>query len=148
MSTITPRLMQVVKFYVGGAIGVAVYFAALYSLTEYLGVWYVLSAVIGFILNVGVTFTLQKFWTFQSKEAHMINRQVTAYFSVAVCFLACNTAFLYIAVEYLRLWYIVAQVISTAIISLVSFFTSSSIFRADSTGKPIRAASSRGARTS
>lgn len=44
MRTKTSRLRQVVRFCVAGAVGVIAYYAALYGLTEYFGVWYVISA--------------------------------------------------------------------------------------------------------
>lgn len=96
MRTETSRLGQVVRFCVAGAAGVIAYYAALYGLTEYFGVWYVISAVIGFILNTGLNFTLQKFWTFQNKETHMVRRQLVLYVAMTVSFLVGNTVFLYL----------------------------------------------------
>lgn len=129
MRTETSRLRQVVRFCVAGAAGVIAYYAALYGLTEYFGVWYVISAVIGFILNTGLNFTLQKFWTFQNKETHMVRRQLVLYVAMTVSFLVGNTVFLYLMVEYLHMWYIGAQVILTAVISVLSFIISGKIFK-------------------
>ncbi len=129
MRTKTSRLGQVVRFCFAGAAGVIAYYAALYSLTEYLDVWYVLSAVIGFILNTGLNFTLQKFWTFQNKETHMVGRQLVLYVGMTVSFMVGNTVFLYLMVEYLHMWYIGAQVILTVIISVLSFIISGRIFK-------------------
>src|SRR3989344_8825421 len=111
MQTKTSRLGQVVRFCIAGAAGVIAYYGALYGLTEYLGVWYVTSAVVGFILNTGLNFTLQKFWTFQNKETHMVSRQLVRYVAMLVSLLIGNTVFLYLMVEYLQMWYIGAQVI-------------------------------------
>lgn len=129
MRTETSRLRQVVRFCVAGAAGVIAYYAALYGLTEYFGVWYVVSAVVGFILNTGLNFTLQKFWTFQNKETHMVRRQLVLYVAMTVSFLVGNTVFLYLMVEYLHMWYIAAQVILTAVISVLSFIISGKIFK-------------------
>lgn len=129
MRTETSRLRQVVRFCVAGAAGVIAYYAALYGLTEYLGVWYVISAVIGFVLNTGLNFTLQKFWTFQNKETHMVGRQLALYVAMTVSFLIGNTLLLYLMVEYLHLWYIGAQVILTIVISVLSFIISGRIFK-------------------
>src|SRR3990167_11151751 len=127
MRTETSRPGQVMRFYVAGAAGVIAYYAALYGLTEYLGVWYVTSAVVGFTLNTGLNFTLQKFWTFQNKETHMVGRQLALYVAMTVSFLIGNTLFLYIMVEYLHLWYIGAQVILMIVISVLSFIISGRI---------------------
>lgn len=133
MRTETSRLRQVVRFCVAGAAGVITYYVALYGLTEYLGVWYVLSAVIGFVLNTGLNFTLQKLWTFQNKETHMVGRQLTLYVAMTISFLIGNTVFLYLMVEYLHMWYIAAQVILTAVISVLSFIILGRIFRNERT---------------
>ena len=129
MRTETSRLRQVVRFCVAGAAGVIAYYAALYGLTEYLGVWYVFSAVIGFVLNTGLNFTLQKFWTFQNKETHMVGRQLVQYVGMFASFLGGNIIFLYLMVEYLHMWYISAQVILTIVISVLSFIISGKIFK-------------------
>ncbi|OGF82495.1 hypothetical protein A3B18_00760 [Candidatus Giovannonibacteria bacterium RIFCSPLOWO2_01_FULL_46_13] len=129
MRTETSRPRQVMRFYVAGAAGVIAYYAALYGLTEYLGVWYVTSAVVGFTLNTGLNFTLQKFWTFQNKETHMVSRQLVRYVAMLVSLLIGNTVFLYLMVEYLQMWYIGAQVILTVVISILSFIISIRIFK-------------------
>ncbi len=59
MQPTSSRLWRAMRFCIAGAAGVIAYYATLYCLTEYLGVWYVASAVIGFILNTGLNFTLQ-----------------------------------------------------------------------------------------
>lgn len=125
----TVRFKQVVRFCIAGAAGVIAYYAALYCLTEYLGVWYVASAIIGFILNTGLNFTLQKFWTFQNKETQMVGRQLMLYVAMTISFLIGNTLFLYLMVQYLHMWYIGAQMILTVVISILSFIFSGKIFK-------------------
>ena len=133
MRTRTSRLGQVVRFCVAGAAGVIAYYTALYGLTEYLGVWYVASAVIGFVLNTGLNFTLQKFWTFQNKETRIVGRQLVLYVAMTVSFLVGNAVFLYLMVEYLHMWYIGAQMILTVVISILSFIISGRIFKSSQT---------------
>ena len=125
----TSRLRQVVRFCIAGAAGVIAYYTALYGLTEYLGVWYVTSAMVGFTLNTGLNFILQKFWTFQNKEKHMVGRQLVLYIAMTISFLVGNALFLYLMVEYLHMWYIGAQVILTVGISILSFIISGRIFK-------------------
>jgi len=125
----TSRFKQAVRFCIAGAAGVIAYYTALYCLTEYLGVWYVASAVIGFILNTGLNFSLQKFWTFQNKETHLVHRQLVLYSIMTVSFLILNTLCLYLMVQYLRMWYIGAQMILTVVISTLSFIFSGKIFK-------------------
>ncbi|MFA6459314.1 MAG: GtrA family protein [Candidatus Paceibacterota bacterium] len=133
MQTKSSRLGQAVRFCIAGAAGVLAYYTALYCLTEYLGVWYVASAVVGFILNTGLNFTLQKFWTFQNKETGMVHRQIVLYVAMTISFLIGNTVFLYLMVQYLHMWYIGAQMILTVLISILSFIFSGRIFKNERT---------------
>lgn len=133
MQAKTFRFGQVVRFCIAGAASVIVYYAVLYSFTEYLGFWYIVSAVIGFILNTGLNFALQKFWTFQNKEMQMVGHQLALYLIMTASFLIGNTIFLYLMVQYLHLWYIGAQIILTVVISILSFFISRRIFKPSQT---------------
>ena len=121
-------LCQVPRFCVSGGAGVAVYYIGLYTLTEFAHVWYVLSAIIAFVLNFLVNFTLMKFWTFRGKGSKEIKRQLVTYFIMAIGFLVTNTSLLYVLVEYIRIQYLVAQAILTVFLSLASFFITRKIF--------------------
>jgi len=122
-----------VRFCIAGAAGVAAYYGALYGLTEYLRVWYVWSAVVGFVLNTGLNFVLQKFWTFQNKEMHMVGRQLVLYVAMTIFLLVSNTLSLYLMVRCLHMWYIEAQMILTVVISILSFIISGRIFKSSPT---------------
>ncbi len=125
---------RVLRFCIAGAAGVIAYYTILYGLTEYLGVWYVASSIIGFIFNTGLNFTLQKFWTFENKETKIVGRQLILYFVMTTSFLIGNTILLYLMVQYLHMWYIGAQVILTVVISIVSFIISGRIFNSKGVG--------------
>ncbi len=133
MQAKTFHLGQVVRFCITGAACVIVYYAVLYGLTEYLGVWYVASTVIGFILSTGLGFTLKKFWVFQNKEIRMVGRQFVLYATMTISFLIGNAVFLYLMVQNLHMWYIKAQIILTLVISILSFIISGRIFKPSQT---------------
>ena len=133
MQTKPSRLKQAARFCIVGAAGVIAYYATLYCLTEYLGVWYVASAIVGFIINTGLNFTLQKLWTFQNKETQMVGRQLMLYVAMIVSFLVGNAVLLYLMVQYLHMWYIGAQMILTVVISILSFIISGRIFKSSQT---------------
>jgi putative flippase GtrA len=85
--------------------------------------------VLAFLIAFSFNFFLQKYWVFQSAEHHKIPRQMFLQFSVAVMNLGLNTLLLYAFVEYGHLWYILAQLISSAIIACESFVFYRFIFR-------------------
>ncbi|MBI5138888.1 MAG: GtrA family protein [Candidatus Vogelbacteria bacterium] len=122
-------LREALRFSIAGAAGVVAYYAVLYALTEYLGVWYVVSALIGFILNTGLNFVLQKSWTFKNKDKRLLGHEIGLYSIMVLCFLVGNSLFLFLMVEYLHMWYVAAQVILTVVISILSFIFSRRIFK-------------------
>ena len=123
------KLLQVLRFLLGGGIGVVAYYVVFYILTEMLGTWYVISAVIAFILNNGINFAIQKFWTFQSSGTKAIPKQLSMYFVMGVCILVVNTTLLYALVEHAHLYYLVAQIMLTILLTIASFVITKRIFK-------------------
>lgn len=120
--------MRFFRFLVAGGVGVGMYYATLYILTEFVGVWYLISAVIAFGLNWAVNFTLQKLWTFQNRRKETVGKESFHYVSMMLGILISNTGLLYVLVEHANLQYLVAQVILTLMLAPVSFLLSCKIF--------------------
>lgn len=114
---------------VSGGVVIAAYFAPYYILTQFFGVWYLVSSVIGSILSSVINFILQKFWTFENKSIANVHLQVIASILVSVGYTVANGGMLYISVGKLHMNYIVAQVIVSSILGVVSYFISRWIFR-------------------
>jgi putative flippase GtrA len=93
-----------------------------YLLTDVIGVWYLASSVIAFIGAFCTSFTLHKFVTFVDDNLARAPAQAGGHFSVALLNLALNTGLLYGLVEYLGLYYLVAQVIVSATLAVGSYF--------------------------
>ena len=123
------RLRQIGKFCAGGVVGVSAFYISMYVLTEFLGVWYIISATIAWVLNWGCNFLMQKFWTFGNKDSKAVPKQLTAYFGMAIGFWLGGTVALYLLVEYGHLHYLVAQIIIMVITSMISYVVTSRIFK-------------------
>ncbi|MBU2265109.1 GtrA family protein, partial [Patescibacteria group bacterium] len=109
-------------------LGVLLYYLILYILTDVAGMWYMISAVIASVVNYGSNFVLQKFWTFRNKKTNDIHRQAFKYAIMVTSLFLANLLFLYMLVEYARLWYLVAQVIATILLTIISYLVSRRIF--------------------
>ncbi|MCX6753876.1 MAG: GtrA family protein [Candidatus Nomurabacteria bacterium] len=121
-------VLKVVRFLVSGGIGVIFGFITLYSLTEYVGLWYILSAAITFVLSDVLGFILKKIWVFEDKNIKVIQKQIFLYIILSITYLITNTGLLYVLVEYLQIQYIISQIILTSILSFPSYFISRYIF--------------------
>jgi putative flippase GtrA len=129
LGRISPRLAglwshryQIFRYLVSGGTAAAVDIGLLYAFTRYLGLWYLASAVLAFIIAFGVSFFLQKFWTFKDRAIEGIHKQAGMYLVVAVVNLCVNTLLVYLLTDYLNLWYILSQVIAAGLVALFSFF--------------------------
>ncbi len=119
---------RVISFLIAGGIGAVTIILSLYIFTEIVGLWYLLSATLSFILASLVSFFLQKLWTFKDTSTDRFYSQLTLYFILAVINLAINDAIIYILVEYTNTWYIFAQICASAIIAIWSFFLYKKLF--------------------
>jgi glycosyltransferase involved in cell wall biosynthesis/putative flippase GtrA len=112
---------EAMKYLIAGGFATLVDFVVLYILTDIVHIWYLLSSVIAFIAAFGVSFSLQKFWTFRDGNTKVIREQMFYYFIVALINLGINTLFIYILVDHIRLWYMLGQFIASAFIAIWSY---------------------------
>lgn len=110
-----------IKYIISGGTAAFVDLALLYILTDILGIWYLLSASLAFVVAYFVSFYLQKFWTFRDNSRERIVRQMSLYFIVGVSNLGINAGGMYILVDKLNVMYMLAQVIMGGLIAIGSF---------------------------
>lgn len=112
------------RYLAAGGTAALVDFGLLYLFTDIFGVHYLFSAIAAFVVAFFVSFFLQKFWTFQDDSVDKVHTQVAVYFMVAIVTLLLNTALMYIFVDWLHLWYMAAQFITSGLLACVTFFIS------------------------
>jgi glycosyltransferase involved in cell wall biosynthesis len=109
------------KYLFSGGTAAFVDLLALYLLTSVWHVHYLLSAIIAFIIAFFVSFSLQKFWTFEDKTKDRIHIQAFSYLLAGLTTLIINTILVYLFVHFIHLHYILAQIIASAIIAVINF---------------------------
>lgn len=117
-----PVYAKIARYTISGCTAAFTNIGLLYVLTDFIGVWYVLSEIISFIVAFMISFTLQKYWAFQDRSQEGVHRQAISFFVVAIFNLLLNTALIYILVEYLHLHYVVAQFLIGILIAVENFF--------------------------
>lgn len=113
---------QFSKFAVVGVINTLINLVVLFVFTEYLGLYYIYSAIIAFLFAVTNSFILNTIWTFNSKISHKTTKRYTKFFIVSLMALMVNLLILYSLTEYFKLWYMLSQIIAIAISLWVNFF--------------------------
>jgi len=124
-----PTGMRIARFIITGALAAAVNLGVLYSVTVYGHLWYLYSAVLGFIVAFIVSFLLSKFWTFGNRARAGTERQLILHLLVALGNLVINTILVYLFVEGFDLWYMLAQAVAAVLIAIESYFSYRWIYR-------------------
>ena len=110
------------KYYLVGASGIVVNLGILYALTEFGGLWYLLSSSIAIYVSITTNFFLNKIWTFKDT----MTSQSTAlmyikFIGVSLVGMGIQLGFNYLFVERVSLYYLLAALISIGIASSVNF---------------------------
>lgn len=100
-------------FVVGGFCGLLDLFF-LFLLTDILGLWYLYSGIISFILVSVISFLLNKNLTFKDKNENY-KKQYIIYASVTFGGLIINNSFLFVFTDFFAIWYIFSRVLSSLI---------------------------------
>ncbi|HVB19801.1 MAG TPA: GtrA family protein [Candidatus Paceibacterota bacterium] len=116
------RRKKVAKYIVSGGVATVTNLVVLYTLTDFFRVYYLVSSVFAFIVSVIVSFSMQKFWTFEDTSRDALHMQFAFYSLVILANLVLNTFLVYAFVEWLSLWYLIAQFLAGMLIAIISFF--------------------------
>ena len=110
------------KYYAVGASGVLVNLGLLYYLTEYVGLWYFLSYALAISVSITSNFVLNKFWTFiDSIDSQRIIVMYVKFVSVSMLGMAVQLGSIYVLVESLTVYYMLAALISICIAGAINF---------------------------
>jgi len=113
---------KVARYIIAGGTAATINIGTLFLLTHFIGVWYLLSSIIAFIVSFFISFYLQRTWTFEHNHPDTIARHMVLYFGVTLFNLALNTGIVYALVEWVSVWYVLAQIIAGALVAISSFF--------------------------
>ncbi len=122
MHTYQAIIKKVTKYIISGGSAAVVDLVALHIFVRYVGMWYLMAAVLAFLIAFSISFTLQKFWTFQDHSTEKVKSQASLYFFVSVINLIINTLMMYVFVDYFDIHYIVAQIIASGLLAFSSYF--------------------------
>ncbi len=113
---------QFIKFCVVGTIAAAINFFILYSFTEWLNLWYVISALSGGIISAIWNFLANKFWTFKNLESGKKAVRQTIKFSIVISLgVGLNTMIIYIFTDFFGVDYRISWVLATGIVLFWNF---------------------------
>jgi len=124
MKVLIVRLMKwrVMRYLISGGSAAVTNIVVLFILVHFFHLWYLLAAVMSFIVAVFVSFTMQKFFTFNDYTREKIRQQTALYFGIQILNLCLNAFLLYISVDMLHIHYLISQILILGFIAVYSFF--------------------------
>lgn len=117
-----PSHTKILRFLISGSIATSADLIFLYIFTDIFGIWYLASSFLAFIIASIVSFLLQKFWTFRDHSRADMPVQAGMYLIIATCNLGLNTFLIYMFVERVGFYYLIAQIIVSVFIAIENFF--------------------------
>lgn len=109
-----------IRFCLSGAIATLVDVSLLYVFTEFIGIWYLTSATLSFIIGTLIHYAISSFWVFESR--HKTLKQYLIFVLVQTVGLAINLLVIFILVEYFNWWYIFGKLIAVVIGVMWNYF--------------------------
>lgn len=109
------------RYLVSGIVAASTNIGLLYVFTDLFKLWYLHASIIAFTSSVLISFTLQKFWTFNDRNIKNTHRQFINYIVVAILGVVMNTVAMYLLVDLFDIWYILAQILTGILIAIFNF---------------------------
>lgn len=114
--------MRALKFLISGLIGISVNLSIYWVLVAVFAVHYLPGSMVALLISLIVGFLLQKYWTFEDRAHERAPVQFSLYAGLALLDLAVNSAIVYSLVEWMGIYYLLAQAIGSGVIAISSFF--------------------------
>lgn len=115
------NINQFFKFAIVGFTGTILHMLVLYTLTEFIGVYYLTSAIIAFTFAATSNFIFNKIWTFNERFRSNTTKKYLKFFAVSICALLVNLFFLYTLTEFLHIYYLISQLMAIAFSLWINF---------------------------
>lgn len=107
--------------FVGGAAFI-VDFVSLFVFTDIIGVYYLISAAIAFILGLIANYILSISWVFNKRTLDNIWSEFTIFAVIGILGLGLNEIIIWFFTDYIGLFYLFSKIIAAALILFWNFF--------------------------
>ena len=113
---------ELIRFLMAGGSCFVLELLTLWSLTEFIGIDYLMSAGLAFVLAVAINYEMCIRWVW-SRSARSGSKVATLFLLTSVAGLGINQICMYSFVEFIGLHYMLAKIFATAIVTAWNFIT-------------------------
>jgi putative flippase GtrA len=115
--------IQIIRYFISGGIATIADFGLLYLLTEFLGLYYLLSAVISFSVGLLITYLFSVTWIFNQRRISNRWIELLVFSVIGVVGLLLTYLFMQYFTEVIKLHYMLSKVLTTIIVFFWNFLT-------------------------
>ncbi len=116
-------IRQIFKFGVIGGLAFLIDYGVLYLLTEFAGVYYLLSGTISFTVSVIFNYICSMKYVFSGKEGMSRRKEFIVFVALSILGLLLNQLFMWLGVDLFRIHYMVTKIFATVIVMAYNFIT-------------------------
>lgn len=113
-------IVTFIRYTLVAIIGLVCDMTTLFLLVEYVEFPVLLATALAFMVAVIVNFNLHKRWTFHD-HSNNLKRQFTSFFVISMVNFVLTLVFMYIFVDIVSLWYILAKLITATLVLIFSY---------------------------
>ncbi len=113
---------QILKFGVVGVVAFLIDYGLLYILTEFIGIYYLISAIISFTVSVIVNYIMSIKWVFDVNKKQGV-KEFIIFIILSIIGLIINEIIMYMMVNLVNIHYMISKLFSTGIVMVYNFVT-------------------------
>ena len=121
-------ILQFCKFGVVGILSLFVDYGLMVFLVEIVGVDYFRASALSYTFSVLVNYVLSMRFVFQGREDMSRTKEATIYFILSFIGLGLNQLLMWIAVDVIGIFYVIAKVMSTFMVTWYNFASRKKFF--------------------
>jgi putative flippase GtrA len=114
--------IQLFRYIFVGGVAFAVDFISLFILTNYLGIYYLISAAIAFTLGLLLNYILSVKWVFNRRTIENRTFEFGIFAFIGIVGLGLNEVFIWFFTQDLQIYYLISKILASIIILFWNFF--------------------------
>lgn len=114
-------LVQLFRYVIVGGLSFIVDYGLLYVLTEYVGLYYIVSATLSFIVGLTVNYYISVRWVFGQSKLQNKPVEFSIYAIIGIIGLLFNNILMYIFTDLFHVYYLFSKLITAAIVLIWNF---------------------------
>ena len=116
------RMLEIIRFCFVGGVSFLMDYSILFVLTEFAGVYYLYSSAISFSITVVFNYWLCVIYVFKDSQRQSARRAII-FFGTGVVGLGLNQLCMWFFVDVAGLYYMIAKIFATAIVTIWNYIT-------------------------